>query len=61
MEPNMEPNIDNKLNINKYPNFKLGLKDLGLNSKAKKILKNIAKLKDKGLAKPNYTPYTKKL
>jgi hypothetical protein len=60
-EPNIEPNIDNKLDINKHPDLKLGLEDLGLDSKAKEILKDIAKLRDKGLAKLNYTPYTKKL
>jgi len=53
--------MDNKLDINKYPNFKLGLEDLGLDSKAKEILKDITELRDKGLAKLNYTPYTKKL
>jgi len=57
----MEPNTDNKLDINKYPNLKLGLEDLGLDSKAKEILKDITKLRDKGPAKPNYTLYTKKL
>jgi len=57
----MEPNTDNELDINKHPNLKLGLEDLGLNSEAKEILKDIAKLRDEGPAKPNYTPYTKKL
>jgi hypothetical protein len=61
IEPNIEPNTDNELDINKHPNLKLGLEDLGLDSKAKEILKDIAKLRDKGLAKLNYTPYTKKL
>jgi hypothetical protein len=61
IEPNTEPNTDNELDINKHPNLKLGLEDLGLDSKAKEILKDIAKLRDKGLAKLNYTPYTKKL
>ena len=61
IEPNTEPDTDNKLDIDKHPNFKLGLEDPGLNFKAKKILKDIAKLRDKGLAKLNYTPYTKKL
>ena len=60
-EPNIKPNTDNKLNIGVYPNFKLGLKDLGLDFKAKKILKDITKLRDKGLVKPNHTSYTKKL
>jgi len=61
MEPNIEPNTDNELDINKHPNLKLGLEDPGLDSKAKEILKDIAKLRDKGPAKLNYTPYTKKL
>ena len=61
VEPNAESNIDNKLDINKHPNLKLGLENPGLNSKAKEILKDIAKLRDKWLAKPNHTPYTKKL
>ena len=61
MELDIEPNMDDKLNINKHPDLELNLKDLGLNSKAKKILKDIAKLRDKRLVKPNYTPYTKKL
>jgi hypothetical protein len=53
--------MDNKLDINKYPNLKLGSEDLGLDSEAKEILKDIAELRDEGLAKPNYTSYTKKL
>jgi hypothetical protein len=61
IELNIEPNIDNELDINKYPNLKLGLKDLGLDSKAKEILKDIAKLRDKGPVKLNYTSYIKKL
>ena len=61
IKPNIKPNTNNKLDINKYPDFKLGLKDLKLDFKAKKILKDIAKLRDKRLAKPNHTPYTKKL
>jgi hypothetical protein len=56
-----EPNIDNELDINTHPNLKLGLKDLGLDSKAKEILKDITKLRDKGLVKLNHTSYTKKL
>ena len=35
--------------------------DIELDSKAKEILKDIAKLEEEGPAKPNYTPYTKKL
>ncbi|XTI83249.1 hypothetical protein V2W45_1223963, partial [Cenococcum geophilum] len=61
LDPNTEPNIDNKLDINKHPNLKLGLKNLRLDSKAKEILKDIAKLRDKELVKLNYTSYTKKL
>ena len=61
IKPNIEPDTDDELDINKHFNFKLGLKDLGLDSKTKKILKDITKLRDKGLAKPNYTSYTKKL
>ena len=53
MELNMEINI--------YPNLKLGLEILGLDSKAKEILKDIPKLRDKGPAKLDYTHYTKKL
>jgi hypothetical protein len=56
-----EPNTDNELDINTHPNLKLGLKDLELNSKAKEILKDITKLRDEGLVKPNHTSYTKKL
>ena len=61
IESNTEPNIDNELDINKHPNLKLGLEDLGLDLEAKEILKDIAKLRDKGPAKLNYTSYTKKL
>jgi hypothetical protein len=61
LDLNTEPNIDDELNINTYPNLKLGLKDLGLDFKAKEILKDITKLRDKGLVKPNHTSYTKKL
>jgi hypothetical protein len=53
--------MDNKLDINAHPDLKLGLKDLGLDFKAKEILKDITKLRDKGLVKPNHTSYTKKL
>jgi hypothetical protein len=35
--------------------------DIELDSKAKEILKDIAKLEEEGPAKLNYTPYTKKL
>ena len=35
--------------------------DVELDSKAKEILKDITKLEEEGPAKPNYTPYTKKL
>ncbi|XTI88686.1 hypothetical protein V2W45_1331140 [Cenococcum geophilum] len=35
--------------------------DIELDSKAKEILKDIAKLEEEGPAKPNYTSYTKKL
>ena len=58
---NTEPDIDNKLNISVHLNFKLGLEDLGLDFKAKKILKDITKLRNKRLVKLNYTSYTKKL
>jgi hypothetical protein len=61
IEPDTEPSTDNELDINKHPNLELGLEDLGLDSKAKEILKDITKLRDKGPAKLNYTPYTKKL
>ena len=61
IEPDTEPDTDDELDINIYPNLKLGLEDLGLDSKAKKILKDIIELRDKGLAKPNHTSYTKKL
>ena len=60
-EPDTEPNTDDKLDINKYPDLELGSEDLGLDNKAKEILKDIAKLRDKGLVKPNHTSYTKKL
>jgi len=53
--------MDNKLNISIYFNLKLGLKDLGLDSEVKEILKDIIKLRDKRLAKPNYIFYIKKL
>jgi hypothetical protein len=56
-----EPNINDELDINAYPNLKLGLEDPGLDSKAEEILKDITELRDKGLAKPNHTSYTKKL
>ena len=61
IEPDIEPNIDNKLDIGVHPDLKLGLKDLGLDSKAKKILKDIAELKNKELAKLNHISYIKKL
>jgi hypothetical protein len=35
--------------------------DIKLDSKAKEILQDIAKLEEEGPAKLNYTPYTKKL
>ena len=35
--------------------------DIKLDFKAKEILKDIAKLKEEGLVKLNYTPYIKKL
>jgi hypothetical protein len=60
-EPDTEPGTDDELNINKHPNLELGLEDLGLDFKTKEILKDIAKLRDEGLVKLNYTPYTKKL
>jgi hypothetical protein len=53
--------MDNELDINVYSNLELGLKDLGLDFKAKEILKDITELRDKGLVKPNHTSYTKKL
>jgi hypothetical protein len=56
-----EPDMDNELDINTYPNLKLGLKDLELDFKAKEILKDITELRDEGLVKLNYTSYTKKL
>jgi hypothetical protein len=56
-----ELDIDNKLDINAHPNLKLGLEDLGLDFKAEEILKDITELRDKELAKPNHTSYTKKL
>ena len=56
-----EPDTDDELDINEHSNFKLGLEDLGLDSEAKEILKDIVELRDKGLAKPNHTLYTKKL
>jgi hypothetical protein len=61
LDLDIEPNIDNKLDINAHPDLKLGLEDLGLDSKAKEILKDITELRDKGLVKPNHTSYTKKL
>jgi hypothetical protein len=61
LDLNTEPNTDNELDINIHPNLKLGLKDLGLDSKAKEILKDITKLRDKRLVKLNHTSYTKKL
>ena len=61
LDLNTEPNIDNELDINTHPNLKLGLEDLKLDSKAEKILKDIAKLRDKGPVKLNHTSYTKKL
>jgi hypothetical protein len=60
-EFDIEPDTDDELNIDKHPNLELGLEDLGLDSKAKEILKDITKLRDKGPVKPNHTPYTKKL
>ena len=61
IKSNTEPNIDDELDISVHPDLKLGLKDLGLDFKAKEILKDIAKLRDKGLVKLNYILYTKKL
>ena len=61
IKPNTEPNTDNKLNISIHPDLKPGLEDLGLDFKAKEILKDITKLRDKKPAKPNYTSYIKKL
>jgi hypothetical protein len=61
LDLDIEPNIDNKLDINAHPDLKLGLEDLGLDSKAKEILKDITELRDKGLVKLNHTSYTKKL
>jgi Holliday junction resolvasome RuvABC ATP-dependent DNA helicase subunit len=58
---NTEPDIDNELDINAHSNLKLGLKNLGLDSKAKEILKDITELRNKGPVKLNYTSYTKKL
>jgi hypothetical protein len=56
-----EPNIDDELDINAHSDLKLGLEDLGLDSKAKEILKDITELRDEGLVKLNHTSYTKKL
>jgi hypothetical protein len=56
-----EPDMDNKLDINVHPDFKLGLEDLGLDFKAEEILKDITELRDEGPVKPNHTSYTKKL
>ena len=53
--------MDDKLDIDAHPDLKLGLEDLGLDSKAEEILKDIAKLRDEGLVKLNHTSYTKKL
>jgi hypothetical protein len=61
LDLDIEPDTDNKLDINTHSNLKLGLKDLGLDSKAKEILKDITKLRDEGLVKLNHTSYTKKL
>jgi hypothetical protein len=58
---NTEPDINNKLNINTHFNLELGLKDLGLDFKAKEILKDITELRDEGPVKLNHTSYTKKL
>jgi hypothetical protein len=56
-----EPDTDDELDINTHPNLELGLEDLGLDSKAEEILKDIAELRDEGPVKLNHTSYTKKL
>ena len=60
-EPDTEPDTDDEPDINEHPDLELGLEDPGLDSEAEEILKDIAELRDKGPAKPNHTPYTKKL
>jgi hypothetical protein len=57
----MEPDMDDELDIDVYPNLELGLEDLGLDFKAEEILKDITELRDEGLVKLNHTSYTKKL
>jgi hypothetical protein len=61
LDLDIEPDMDDKLDIDIHPNLELGLEDLGLDSKAKEILKDIAELRDEGLVKLNHTSYTKKL
>ena len=52
--------LDTGLDIKSNIELNTGL-DIKLDSKAKKILKDITKLEKEGPAKPNYTTYTKKL
>jgi hypothetical protein len=49
-----------ELDIESNIELDIGL-DIELDSKAKEILKDITELEEEGPAKPNYTPYTKKL
>jgi hypothetical protein len=56
----LDAELDAELDIEFNAELDMGL-DMELNSKAKEILKNIAKLEEEGPVKLNYTPYTKKL
>ena len=52
--------LDVKLDVEFNIKSDAGL-DIKLNSKTKKILKDITKLEEEGSIKLNYTPYIKKL
>ena len=61
-ELDMELDVESNIELDAESNIELdaGL-DMELDSKAKEILKDITELEEEGPAKPNYTPYTKKL
>ena len=60
LDTELDIELDMELNAEFNLELNTGL-DMELDSKAKEILKNIAKLEEKGPAKLNYTFYTKKL
>ena len=60
LDAELDTELDAELDTESNVELDVGL-DIELDSKAEEILKDIAKLEEEGPAKPNHTPYTKKL